>query len=156
MVLASSLLRLRKNTMFLKKVPQLSQSSLEKGNFPVTSDSRDNVQYYPSSPSPLNINFAKPQCSFVLVLLEIIFQCFLFRLRVPCCLSFACVVARAVGTDMGLACFEFIRAMVPEFCLLCPCSCCACLVNPHISLTLQHVAFITFVHVFSMYFTLIG
>ena len=35
---------------------------------------------------------------------------FLIRLRVPCCLSFACVVAR-VGTDMGLASFEFIRSI---------------------------------------------
>ena len=36
-------------------------------------------------------------------------------------------------------------ALVPKVCLLCPCSCCACLVNPHISL--YHVGIIAFVHV---------
>ena len=41
--------------------------------------------------------------------------------------------------------FEFIRN-IGKVCLLCPCSCCACLVNPHISL--YHVAFIAVLRVF--------
>ena len=36
--------------------------------------------------------------------------------------------------------------LVPKVCLLCPCACCTCLVNPHVSL--YHVAFITFLRVF--------
>ena len=61
-----------------------------------------------SRPSPLNI-ILRSRVSLWFCLAHNHFC--LFRLRGPCCLSFACVVARVVGTDMGLASFELIRSI---------------------------------------------
>ena len=70
--------------------------------------------------------------------------------------QFACVFHVAYGLHESLLVlfvptwvlhpFGFSIALVPKVSLLCPCSCCACLVNPHISL--YHVAFIAVLRVF--------
>ena len=121
------------------------------GGCPATLHPRDYVQYDSPCPSPLNINFAKPKFSVVLVQLIIRFQCacvFLFQ--------FACVFHVAYGLNESLLVlfvptwvlhpFGFSVALAPKVSLLCPCSCCACLVNPHISL--YHVAFIAVLRIF--------
>ena len=121
------------------------------GGCPATLHPRGYVSMNPACPSPLNINFAKPKFSFVLVQLIIRFQCacvFLFQ--------FACLFHVAYGLNESLLVlfvptwvlhpFGFSIALVPKVSLLCPCSCCACLVNPHISL--YHVAFIAVLRVF--------
>ena len=99
------------------------------GGCPATLHPRDYVQYYPSSPSPLNINFAKPKFSVVIVQPIIRFQW-------VCVFSqFACVFHVAYGLNESLLVlwvptwvlhpFEFIRNIgskslfVVSLCLLC-------------------------------------
>ena len=133
------------------KKPSATQRSSRFWSFSETLGPRGYVQYDSPCPSPLNINFAKPKRSIVLVQLIIRFYC----VCVCVFISLACSMLLIVYMSRCSCCwyrhgvmhpFGFSIALAPKVCLLCPCYCSACLVNPHISL--YHVAFIAFLPFF--------
>ena len=99
------------------------------------------------SPVTTKHNFAKPCFSlfvFSSYYVVVFFVLLFFRLRVPCCLSFA-YIALVVGADMGLASFELISIIVSESLLSLVIFSCANSASPRISP--HHFLFIAYVRV---------